>query len=741
MTIPLPNLDDRRWLDLVEEARALIPLYEPDWTDHNLSDPGITIIELLAWIAEMDIYWLNRIPESLRFKFLALAGYHPRGPRPSRATLRLELPPGQAALELPASLQFSAPSAEGGEILFTTRSAITVVPGRLESLLLQQGQTWTDLQQSLNRREETHLFGSDPNPSAWLYLGFSEPLPSNVPVTLHFELGGYDAGLDEAIRIHEDAEERAEFCPPALPECPPGGNQHEADRAPEPLVHHSVVITWEYFSEQGRWESLPATQVVDGTRGLTLSGPVTLTLPGPMGLTHARASSPRLAYLRAKLARGAFDAAPVLLGAALNGILVEQSTSQQTCMLELAPRAFITGTPPPPGSPVSFRPAFDAVGKLTALEFLPSGPPSFILLDFQPPRAILPGHITIAAEALRVGNGMPGQICEVDWPQVAGSPRLLSWEGDHWVEWQPVADFLSSGRADAHFCVHPVTGAIELGDGELGRVLPKGAHLFAAYESTLADDVSLPAGAITALAQTPMNRALLRDRLAEARRIIVSNPFQAQGGAPAETLAVLQARALKDLTHAHRAVTLSDIRLIALETPGAGVARVDVLPALHPAYPCYHAPGVITVVIVPFLPIDRPKPSEGLRQRVQSYLDARRVVGTRMIVTGPSYRKVSVKAEIHVRPGYHPEWVKSAIESALRAFFHPLTGGQDGTGWPVGRSIYRSEVLQIIDEVPGIDYVHALELIDADGEASCGNLCLRPLELVAAQPMQIEVFP
>lgn len=61
MPIPLPNLDDRRWAELVEQGRALIPLYSPEWTDHNASDPGITLMELLAFIAEMDVYRLNRI--------------------------------------------------------------------------------------------------------------------------------------------------------------------------------------------------------------------------------------------------------------------------------------------------------------------------------------------------------------------------------------------------------------------------------------------------------------------------------------------------------------------------------------------------------------------------------------------------------------------------------------------------------------------------------------------------------
>jgi len=72
MPIPLPILDDRRFDDLSEELRALIPRYCPEWTDHNPSDAGITLLELLAWLGESLIYRLDRIPEASLRQLLAL---------------------------------------------------------------------------------------------------------------------------------------------------------------------------------------------------------------------------------------------------------------------------------------------------------------------------------------------------------------------------------------------------------------------------------------------------------------------------------------------------------------------------------------------------------------------------------------------------------------------------------------------------------------------------------------------
>jgi hypothetical protein len=70
--LPLPNLDDRTYDELMEEARALIPSVYPDWTNHNPSDPGITLLELLAWLTEGVLYRINRVPNKNIETFLRL---------------------------------------------------------------------------------------------------------------------------------------------------------------------------------------------------------------------------------------------------------------------------------------------------------------------------------------------------------------------------------------------------------------------------------------------------------------------------------------------------------------------------------------------------------------------------------------------------------------------------------------------------------------------------------------------
>jgi hypothetical protein len=72
MSLPLPTLDDRRFDELALEARSLIRSYAPEWTNYNASDPGITLLELFAWLAEMIVYRADQVTDRHRLVFLRL---------------------------------------------------------------------------------------------------------------------------------------------------------------------------------------------------------------------------------------------------------------------------------------------------------------------------------------------------------------------------------------------------------------------------------------------------------------------------------------------------------------------------------------------------------------------------------------------------------------------------------------------------------------------------------------------
>ena len=89
--IPPPKLDDRTFNDIVEEAIRMIPRYAPEWTNHNPSDPGITLLELAAWMTDLIIYRLNQVPDKNYVAFLNLLGIKLRPPRSARGLVQFTL--------------------------------------------------------------------------------------------------------------------------------------------------------------------------------------------------------------------------------------------------------------------------------------------------------------------------------------------------------------------------------------------------------------------------------------------------------------------------------------------------------------------------------------------------------------------------------------------------------------------------------------------------------------------------
>ncbi len=129
--IPPPKLDDRSFNDIVEEAISMIPRYAPEWTNHNPSDPGITLIELAAWMTDLLIYRLNQVPDKNYVAFLNLLGIKLRAPRAAKALVRFTLVEGATKQRVPRGTQVSTPQAtEEHTVTFETARDVVVTTAR-----------------------------------------------------------------------------------------------------------------------------------------------------------------------------------------------------------------------------------------------------------------------------------------------------------------------------------------------------------------------------------------------------------------------------------------------------------------------------------------------------------------------------------------------------------------------------------------------------------------------------------
>jgi predicted phage baseplate assembly protein len=135
MPLPAPELDDRKFQDIVDEAKRLIPRYCPEWTNHNVSDPGVALIELFAWMSEMVLYRVNQVPERLYVHFLNMVGIEPFPPSVSRADLTFWLSAVlDAPVLVPANTQVTTAIGAGSgdeAVVFSTVADLEIAPPQL----------------------------------------------------------------------------------------------------------------------------------------------------------------------------------------------------------------------------------------------------------------------------------------------------------------------------------------------------------------------------------------------------------------------------------------------------------------------------------------------------------------------------------------------------------------------------------------------------------------------------------
>ncbi|MCI0771481.1 MAG: putative baseplate assembly protein, partial [Chloroflexi bacterium] len=200
MGLPVPDLDDRTFQDIVNEAKRKIPLYCPEWTDHNLSDPGITLIELFSWMTEMTLYRLNQVPDKNYVKFLELIGVElaPAAPAGTEITFRLSgAQPNKVTM--PAGTEVATVRTETDEaILFTTVEDTTISPATLAHLLVSEdGESFVDRLALLTdwrallgtpgqEGRVTNLFADTPAPGNAFYIGIEADIRRTV-INLNLE--------------------------------------------------------------------------------------------------------------------------------------------------------------------------------------------------------------------------------------------------------------------------------------------------------------------------------------------------------------------------------------------------------------------------------------------------------------------------------------------------------------------------------------------------------------------------
>ncbi|HZM45923.1 MAG TPA: putative baseplate assembly protein [Burkholderiales bacterium] len=323
----IPNLDDRRYDDIVAEIRTRIARYAPEWqpgasawTDVNDNDPGVTLAQVFAWLAEMLIFRMNRVPALSYLKFLQLIGIELRPAEPALAEVRFGVQKNFAerVVRLPEHTQVSADPGDGSPTLvFETKTGLVALRAQLDAVVVADPDTGTvpATQANADATQGFQAFGARAADDSWLGLGFIDP--SSTPADLPAET------LDIAVVVKPRPQSSAINARPQYLSC----------GVPDTRAFGPAKLVWEYLSA-GAW--VPLALLKDETLAFTRSGHVYLKLPLAGIPLAARAKldpsdpgEPLRYWIRARVTQSQYERPPELLAIRTNTVAVEQAETVQ----------------------------------------------------------------------------------------------------------------------------------------------------------------------------------------------------------------------------------------------------------------------------------------------------------------------------------------------------------------------------------------------------------------------------
>lgn len=680
MTIRPPALDDRSYGDLVAELIGRIPAHTPEWTNPVPGDPGVTLLELFAWLGDTILYRANLIPERQRLAFLRLLGQSLRPAIPARGLIACAIDDEHRT----GAVELLPPTTVTGPVAFETLGEVSVLPLAAESYY----------KRALNEDEGRELAPLvDKLLDVYGLEGIAKPyvttpvFANGVAEATGFDLIGQTVDKALWLALLAPKKELKEDVRTTLGRTPTGGRQ---------LLNVGVVPTIQVPNLLEGIGSRSALRVVWEVTALTPAGVVQYLALDIDSDTSAGLTQPGVVRL---LLPSSDHNGKLALGAPSNDV--------RTNLI-----AGVGEQPPRLDDPAKQE-------RLIAwLRLRPAEPLHELSLSWIGINAVdVDQRQTIRARLVGQSNGSPNQ--ELQLPATPVEPDSLDLEvEDPLLGYQPwtrvddlalVARDPARGRTAQVYTLDAQAGTIRFGDGVLGRIPDIGARVRVARMRAGGGAAgNLPPHSLTVITAPG------------GIKLNVLQSVATVGGADAETLAQAEQRIPARLRDGDRAVTEADYRRLATDTPGVRMGRVEVLPRFRPQQRQTEVPGVVSVMTLPaadgFGP-PAPRPDRPFLETVHHYLDERRPLGTELHVIGCEYKPVGVSVGLAVLEGYGRDAVLQAVRDALQAFLWPLApGGVTGTGWPLGRSVRARELEVAAARVAGVSGVDSVRVFERAGD-------------------------
>jgi predicted phage baseplate assembly protein len=693
--LPKSNLDDRTYKDLVEECILRIPRYCPEWTNFNPSDPGITLVELFAWLTDQMLLRFNQVPRRNYVAFLELLGVRLQPPSAAQVDVTFYLTQALSNSCLIATgTEITTPRVAGEEaVVFTTDMPLIIGTPSIRaffraetaeqaprSLVNALTDAWTFENGEWICPEQAALFSERPQPGNCFYWLFDDvdALDGNV-LSLNFK---GEAGTTTGIN----------------PSIPPR--------------------RWEAWNGEA-WESVLLKESDDGTRGFSFSD---IAQKGYRAVSGAdvRLHCPKLwpsarfltyegrwlrcCYTSPSDWQPGYRYTPRIRAMSARAVGGSVAASHSRVVEDES----LGTSDGKPGQVFTLRerPILTRQADEYILVNVPGEPPQRWqeVKDFSESS---PHDLHYIIDSL-TGTVQFG-------PLIRESSQLqlqTQWRSRNQhvggADVTRIDDSLDSGIARSARALNPG----ELLERQYGQVPPRGAEIMmVSYRTGGGAQGNVQIGQLS----------LLRASLPYVES--VTNHRPAQGGADAESLSEAVMRVPHLLRTRDRAITPEDFEVLAVQAARGKIARAHCLPSTST-----QEAGKVRLLLVPHVSPSAMTLEQGvnpelgmtltpeLRQQIEAYLTDRKTLGVQVILQEPNYVRVSVQAEVLLDPQYSTlratEEIQAQLKMLLYRFLNPLTGGPDGKGWPLGSPLYASDIVAICQKVIGVRRVGMIRLFE-----------------------------
>lgn len=660
--LPDIHLDEITFEEMLEKARNKIAGCYPAWTDFNYHDPGITLIELFAWLKEIQQYELNHVGDAHKRSYLHLLGTVQQGKKGAGTFVCVK---ASRELCVPKGVRFLASG-----ISFETRERY-ILPGvSINCCFVRSDKKellgYLDSEQmAIGNLLSFYPFGRQAEPGTCLYIGCSGPLPAKKELCL-------------TVRVSEDRKKP----------------RNPADADTVPLASFGCSY-WNGSSYR------PAKILRDETFGMLFDGQIRFLLEEEMAL-H-KVDEEEGYFLRFKLEKSQYEMPPALSFLDLNTLKVTQKETVA---------AWLTAAREEGTEVYKAEHALCIRGEIRAF-----GEEDGLYRELRIKslrREEKEGCVRIAIEkeefdggelkvlasrkedwydrhqVLGIGHGFPGECFLLDEDCVLQEELVILVEETerpgYYRRWEARESFAHSGPEDCHYRIDGVQGKILFGDGFHGMA-PEGQVLLASYVRVLGEE-----GNIKAHRLLPDPEGILKDEKAD-------NPWKASGGREEESIEEAFQRVRLMLFHNKSMVTAGDYEQEVCRTPGL---KVESCRAIFGDGPLRQT---AQIVVKPCSLEKRPQLTGAFIQNIQNHLEAKRLLGIRIQVLSPVYIHLAVYLEVTVHPQYQK--AEEMIREAVKEYLSPMTAH-------FGRTASYSGLYGQIDRLPCVYEIRSL-LMEARG--------------------------